>query len=132
MTFVFVYGTLRRGEPLHYMMRDAKFVSEGRIADDHFLALYDLGPYPAVSICRDDVRHEVLGELYECDQILIDRLDRVESEGSLYHRHTKLIQRDDDNTWVPAEIYIMYRDRLGPGARLIPSGDWKNVVEASV
>jgi gamma-glutamylcyclotransferase (GGCT)/AIG2-like uncharacterized protein YtfP len=71
---LFVYGTLRRGFPLHrYLSDKARFVGPGTITG----ILYDLGEYPG-AVPSD--HGEVKGELYELEpgSIYLDELDRIE------------------------------------------------------
>ena len=71
---LFVYGTLRKGFPLHrYLSGQARFIGAGTIRG----ILYDLGEYPGVVHSENG---EVQGELYELETgaKLLSKLDRVE------------------------------------------------------
>lgn len=72
---VFVYGTLKRGFPLHEWIASETFVSEARLGG---FTLLSLGPYPALVRTQDDENYEVAGELYEIDQSRFNQLRKME------------------------------------------------------
>lgn len=71
---VAVYGTLKRGESNHGVMRSANaaFRGEDTLAG---MALYDLGPYPAA---RPHPALETRVEIYEIDAAMLSILDTLE------------------------------------------------------
>lgn len=79
--YLFVYGTLRRGQLLHHELvrAQAEFVGEGRMRG----RLYDLGRYPAAMAQGSQV---IAGELYRLPEpeAAFRRLDAV--EGRQYRR----------------------------------------------
>ena len=97
MNYVFVYGTLKRGEQNHVLLTGSEFVDVGYVRG---CVLFDLGGCPAMmpggNRQTDEVTHIAKGEIYAVpDEVFNDtlaRLDRLESEGSLYLR-VKLIVR---------------------------------------
>jgi gamma-glutamylcyclotransferase (GGCT)/AIG2-like uncharacterized protein YtfP len=90
MNYVFVYGTLKRGEANHQILRDATYVTQGYAKG---FVLYDLGGCPAMmpgAVVGDRVEQSAMGEIYaiedeDFDDILCS-LDRLEGEGQLYIR----------------------------------------------
>jgi gamma-glutamylaminecyclotransferase len=109
---IFVYGTLRRGQPNHAQMGRARFVRRATTAPRY--QLVDLGSYPAL---LEDGETAVHGEVYEVDEPQLPQLDAFEDVPSLYQRK-------------PVEIpglsvlgYVMRRETAGD-ARAIASGDW--------
>lgn len=72
---VFVYGTLRRGFPLHHHLTDQspKFIDNGTIR----ARLYDLGEYPGARL-SDLASDEVDGEVYELLPEQLRALDEIE------------------------------------------------------
>jgi gamma-glutamylcyclotransferase (GGCT)/AIG2-like uncharacterized protein YtfP len=76
---LFVYGTLRRGAPMHGLLSEGlRFVSPARVRG----RLYDMGAYPAFVDAADDASR-VLGELFEFTEDperLLEVLDRYEGE----------------------------------------------------
>lgn len=81
LAYLFVYGTLRRGQPLHHELVTARaeFVGEARMRG----RLYDLGRYPGALAEGEQV---IAGELYRLSEppAAFRRLDAV--EGSEYRR----------------------------------------------
>lgn len=78
---VFVYGTLLRGEPNHYILEHACFVREARTPA--VFTLRDMGAFPALLA---DGSTAVLGEVYDVDAATLARLDRLEGHPRLYRR----------------------------------------------
>ena len=76
---VFVYGTLKRGQPNHHWLAGAP--CQGLVRLENVL-LHDLGPFP-MAIHGDGV---VVGELYQIDAEMLASLDRLEGVPRLYQR----------------------------------------------
>ena len=110
---LFVYGTLKRGQPLHYLLEKAVFLGEGWVKG--FL-LFDLGDYPAVR--PGNSSRKVYGELYAIPPDLLKILDQVEDE---YYRQK--IPVFTSQGVVKAWIYI-YKENL-PLKLLLPKGRWE-------
>lgn len=73
---VFVYGTLKRGFPLHEWVEDQKFVSECQILD---YTLISLGAYPAlVKVEGITSSCGVAGELWRIDEGRFNQLRKME------------------------------------------------------
>lgn len=78
--YIFVYGTLMRGQCNHErFLKDKDFIADGRI--DGFKN-YDLGSYPGIVFGSG----QVAGELYSVDDETLESLDELECEGDLYLR----------------------------------------------
>lgn len=124
--YLFVYGTLRRGQPLHFYLKGGKsrFVGEGRIAG----RLFDLGEYPgAISDTKrfSTVRGEV-HELLTPDETLIvlddvEGFDRKRPERSLFERKQVSVKLEDGRR-LDAWVYFYRRPLLT--ATEIPDGDF--------
>jgi gamma-glutamylcyclotransferase (GGCT)/AIG2-like uncharacterized protein YtfP len=71
---LFVYGSLRRGQPNHHQLRGAKFVAVARTLAEHALA--ELDGYPL--LVPGSV--PVAGELFELEIGALTRLDAFEGE----------------------------------------------------
>ena len=113
---VFVYGSLRRGNP-HPMSERfpaSKFVSAGRIKG----RLYDLGDYPGVQTKDSD--SFVTGEVYEVDQATLDKLDEFETTSHYLRKPTDIFLEAERKTgWVYEPDPEHYELQA-----LISSGDW--------
>lgn len=113
---LFVYGTLRRGQPAHGLLAGAHLVAQ--IGSSDGWELLDLGRYPAATLGRG----RILGELYQIDQACLARLD--DYEGRDYARIT--MQTELGPAWI-------YRYRKPPSrASRVPGGDWSSYVRQSL
>ena len=117
-TRLFVYGTLRRGAPMHALLEgEARLVGPARFAG----RLYDLGAYPGVvDGSRRDVVH---GELYdllpERRNQLLDALDRY--EGRAFERAVRTVTGPEGGA-THAFVYLFLGDLSG--GRRLRSGDF--------
>ncbi len=110
--FLFVYGTLKRGQPLHYLLEGAEFVGEGFVEG---FALYDLGSYPAA---RPRKGRRIRGEVFVVeDETLLEVLDEVEDE----YRRTKVRVKLEGEE-VEAFMYV-YEEEL-PEELLVEGESW--------
>lgn len=117
---LFVYGSLRRGEPMFDALgldEALEYVSEGTFRGE----LYDLGDYPG-AVAADGV---VRGEVYRIKDVsILEALDRYEEfdprdpRGSLFVRH--LIHVPEAGA---AWTYLYNGSR--EDGRHIPSGQWR-------
>jgi gamma-glutamylcyclotransferase (GGCT)/AIG2-like uncharacterized protein YtfP len=80
-TILFVYGTLKRGQRNHGLMREARYLGEAVTAP--LYTLLDLGPFPGMIPGGSTPIH---GELYEVGPGLLARLDRHEGVPRFYVR----------------------------------------------
>jgi len=109
---LFVYGTLRHGEPGHALLRGAALLGKARTEPE--FTLLDLGEYPAIVAGG---RTAVAGELYEVDDALLLELDRYEDVPELYLRVERVVGG------APAVIYVLRAEHTR-GLPEIASGDW--------
>jgi gamma-glutamylcyclotransferase (GGCT)/AIG2-like uncharacterized protein YtfP len=104
---LFVYGTLLAGMRLHERLAEAHCLGPAIIRGK----LLDLGAYAGL-VEGDSV---VIGEIYEIDLPLLERLDHVEGfrpddpAGSLYLRKDVRVRRFADGTTVDAATYYFSR-----------------------
>jgi gamma-glutamylaminecyclotransferase len=80
---LFVYGTLKRGEPRHRFLAGQTFIA---VASTRPLyRLYNLGEYPG--LVPSPVGLSVQGELWDVDEACLKHLDQVEGcDLGLYRR----------------------------------------------
>lgn len=127
MTFVAVYGTLRRGERNHPLMDGAEYLGTGFVAGAIHLVTAEVErayPYPALV---EGGEGRVLVELYRLmDTVSLVALDALEGHhpadetGDEYVRRTVPIL---DGPVDRAEAYV-YRGPASELAGVIASGDW--------
>jgi gamma-glutamylcyclotransferase (GGCT)/AIG2-like uncharacterized protein YtfP len=111
---LFVYGTLRQGANNPCENYGGKYVYTTTISG---AVLYDLGSFPGLKLTLDGPTTLVVGDVYEVDQSIIERLDQYEGyrpdnpENSLY------IRRE-----LPDFYVYEFNDKWE--GTLIPGGDW--------
>jgi gamma-glutamylcyclotransferase (GGCT)/AIG2-like uncharacterized protein YtfP/cation transport regulator ChaC len=117
--FVFVYGTLRKHERNHSLLKHASLIAEQAWTNGE---LFDTGyGYPMLKPSKNQ---KVYGELYEVDQDQLKKLDVLEDyqvgrSDNLYDRVIQDIFTD--NGKMQANVYVSGKACKTP----IPSGDWK-------
>lgn len=123
---VAVYGTLRRGEGNHGLLRDAAFVGQGRVSG---YKMVSNGGFPAV-YATDDVDDEIVVEVYEVNESQLLRLHGLEGFRSHDNKWYDLgVVTVVENTDGQSALYhgaFIYRWTMDEcdGLRPIPSGDW--------
>lgn len=113
---VFVYGSLRRGGAGAMTNRfpDSKFIAGAVVSG----SLYDLGPYPGLVLDESD--SHVVGEVYEVDDELLNRLDAFEASSHYLRKQVEISLGDQRKMcWVYEPDPAFYSLQ-----RLITSGDW--------
>jgi gamma-glutamylcyclotransferase (GGCT)/AIG2-like uncharacterized protein YtfP len=117
---VFVYGTLRKGEPFSYLLKEAQFAGYDKVSG---FIMRDLGEYPMI-FEREDPRLKIIIEVYKIDYHLLQQLDNLEEyiendENSLYIRQTvySLSGRS-------GYIYYGKDENKYLSYNIIPGGDW--------
>lgn len=110
---LFVYGTLRRGEPAHGLLARARYL--GAASTAAAFELVDFGAYPA--LVRGGAL-SVMGELYEIDERTLASLDAYEGCPDLFTREQIMLAGGG-----LCEAYLMPRERA-LGRPRIASGDW--------
>lgn len=112
-TWVFVYGTLKKGFRNH-PVNDGRRV-EGEFETAERLPLYLVGrrrlPW---LVDRPGDGHHVVGELYEVDPPALARLDELEQIGrpGWYVRRTIAIRPKGTLRTMPAQVYFGVPERL--------------------
>jgi gamma-glutamylcyclotransferase (GGCT)/AIG2-like uncharacterized protein YtfP len=91
-TLLFVYGTLKRGQPNHARLQGARWLGEAWLEG---ACLYDLGPFP-MAIAAEG---RVTGELYAVPLEVLPLVDAFEGCPRLYQRHW-LPLADGRQAWV--------------------------------
>jgi gamma-glutamylcyclotransferase (GGCT)/AIG2-like uncharacterized protein YtfP/cation transport regulator ChaC len=116
---VFVYGTLRKHERNHHLLKDSTLIAEQVWT---YGELFDTGcGYPMLKPSQD---HKVFGELYEVNQNVLEKLDELEDyqvgrNDNLYDRVLQKVYTDKGER--QAFVYVSVKACKTP----IPSGDWK-------
>ena len=78
---VFVYGTLKRGCPLHAAISGCQFSGTYRTANRYPMLI--AGPrYAPMMLDQPGVGHRIIGELYVVDSLALSKIDGLESIGT--------------------------------------------------
>ncbi|XP_011310621.1 putative gamma-glutamylcyclotransferase CG2811 isoform X2 [Fopius arisanus] len=87
---VFVYGTLKSGQPNHELLISssngyAKFIGIGKTLNKYPLVIASKYNIPFL-LKQPGVGHQVLGEVYDVDSKMMDKLDELEEHPRFYLR----------------------------------------------
>lgn len=99
MKYLFVYGSLMKGEKASCILENCKYCGKYILRD---YAMYNLGEYPGIVPQKGE---NVLGEVYRISESIIPQLDRYEVEGSLYIRKTVAVSKSDKQIYAMSYIY---------------------------
>lgn len=106
---IFIYGTLKQGEPNHYLLEDSEFL--GVYETPPAYTLYDFGTSPGLVEGNDTI----VGEVYRISDEVLAKLDVFEDVSVEYRRDT--IETPFGEAW----IYLYLGTEQG---QAIESGDW--------
>jgi gamma-glutamylaminecyclotransferase len=109
---LFVYGTLRYGQPGHALLRGAPLLAEVHTAAR--FTLVELGGYPALV---EGGQTAIVGEIYEVEADILTELDRYEDVPEMYQRVSMRIAGHD------VLVYALPTERAAGRPRLA-DGDW--------
>jgi len=121
--YVFVYGTLRKGERNHYLLEGAELIAQQAWTKGR---LFDTGlGYPAL---KESMADKVYGELYLVSNAQLHRLDELEgyhqdSRNNLYNRKNQVVFYDAGK--IAAYLYFIAEHHENMLRDQIQSGDWK-------
>ncbi|KAL5287592.1 GGACT family protein [Megaselia abdita] len=107
MSRVFVYGTLKKGEPNHYWLTKpengvSKFISEGTTVTKFPLVIGTRFNIPFI-LDKKGSGNEVEGEVYEVDEKMMSNLDILEDYPEYYDREKqdiKLSNNEVTSCWL--------------------------------
>ena len=118
--YVFVYGTLRRGQvrDVNRLRPTPLFIGNGQVKG----TLYDLDSYPGLCLKGEQ---QVQGEVYQITPELEQQLDEIEEvwpkqSGEYAKRDTRLNCEGVELTCLVYEV----SDARSQGCSVIESGDW--------
>lgn len=119
---VFVYGTLREGEPNHRIVRGRLLAPVERAVTEPGWALYDLGPYPAMAATSNGVGC-VYGDLVVVDEATLAVLDRFEGVDVGHYQRVAISVHNADGDDCSAWAFVQDLRQVRGAPRLTP-GDW--------
>lgn len=111
---LFVYGTLRKGFPNHFLLEGAAFGGAAKTKERY--ALYvDRIPY----VTRAAEISGIIGEVFEVNRVLLERIDRLEGHPRWYHREEVAVVMEHGKE-LSAWMYF----NKSPRGRVVESGDY--------
>lgn len=114
---VFVYGTLRRGGPSHYILADSEFL--GPHETEPLYTMFRLGQFPAV-VVRGET--SIVGEVYRIGDEVLALLDELECYPQVFSRQK--IPTPSGQAW----MYVY--NRLVGTDESVGHGDWLRFLES--
>ncbi len=111
---IFIYGTLMKGEFYHPLIESQIYAGESVIKGFN---LYSLGSYPGIRPSKFNER-EVHGEIYLIDTPTLDKVNRLEGEGTLYRLQFVEVNINDKNVIAGVYVYnskALRRNRIFSG-----------------
>lgn len=130
MSYVFVYGSLKRGFENHALLEGCEMITRTRTKKKSY-QMISLESFPAVML---DGKNAIEGELYSVDMMTLAYLDMLEGNGYLYER--KLVElKSGHKAWmyclVPGVLFEHNQRRVltlhGIQSWLSPSQDKPDV-----
>lgn len=121
--YVFVYGTLRKNESNHNLLKEATLIARQAWTNGR---LFDTGlGYPAL---KESMNDKVYGEVYLVSEEQLFRLDELEGyrpndRNNLYNRKKQVVFHDMVN--IEAYLYFIAEHNEPMLRNTIRSGDWK-------
>jgi gamma-glutamylcyclotransferase (GGCT)/AIG2-like uncharacterized protein YtfP len=104
-----------QGGVRHRVLAEQRFLGEGRTHPQY--ALYDLGAYPG--LVSSESGRMIHGELYEIDDSLIARLDRIEGAPDLFRLDPILIEDH------PGDVFAYFYQGSIDGCSRCAEDCWK-------
>lgn len=97
---VFVYGTLKRGEPNHHWLTkkengQSRFLGKGTTTVRFPLVVGTRYNIPFL-LARPGQGKHIQGEIYEVDQAMFGKLDQLEDYPNYYDREEQAIRTEQD------------------------------------
>lgn len=123
--YLFIYGSLKRGFSLSFLLKGAKFISEGHIRGPYKLYFHE-GGYPCL-ISGSFQKSKISGEIFliTCKNML-QEIDRVEGHPFEYKRDKVALYSSHlgENTALIGETYIYQSHEDLQLNHFIPSGNF--------
>lgn len=110
---VFVYGTLKRGEPNHHWLTKAengyaRFIAAGQTDEKFPLVMGTRYNIPFL-LDKPGVGHNIQGEIYEVDKSMFGNLDILEDYPNYYDREIQKITTTESREYVERNLILLIR-----------------------
>lgn len=108
--FLFVYGTLKRGDVRHFLLQGEKRYCEAVTLHPH--RLFNCGTYPGLVPCRSGL--QIRGEVYVVNDECLTACDEAEGVAAgLYARRMISVRPVNDKNALDAWAYLYLRSTKG-------------------
>jgi len=118
MQRVFVYGTLKRGEPNHEVIRDARNGSAeylGMAETVHRYPLVIASRYNIPFLVKaPDAGHKIIGEIFQVDETMLNFLDQFEGHPQYYERESIPIKWLDPPADSEESVWVYFLTKYKP------------------
>jgi len=114
---LFVYGTLMKDLPNHYLLETSTYLGKYKTVDKYVLSIDSGIPY----LSDKKKIYHIEGELYDVSDDILNELDSLEAEGEWYFRKPIKLYNDNDIICV-AQAY--HNDDNGIE---LSNGNFKNI-----
>jgi gamma-glutamylcyclotransferase (GGCT)/AIG2-like uncharacterized protein YtfP len=132
--YLFVYGSLRRGFPNHFLLEKSIYIGTYSTVDKYYMIGQVSKSFPYVlaeTEFEGQPSAHIIGELYDIDADVLKNLDDLEGHPDFYTR--RLVRATDElgNNIYSAYVYILENPEIIRGLKnndrfeLVPSGDWR-------
>jgi gamma-glutamylcyclotransferase (GGCT)/AIG2-like uncharacterized protein YtfP len=132
--YLFVYGSLRRGFPNHFLLEKSIYMGTYSTVDKYYMIGQVSKSFPYVvaeAEFEGQPSTHIIGELYDIDADVLKDLDDLEGHPDFYTR--RLVRATDElgNNIYSAYVYILENPEIIRGLKnnnrfeLVPSGDWR-------
>lgn len=116
--YIFVYDTLKKGDPNHFRLQSSEFVCSTKTADKY--VMLDLGKFPGVIKPESTpglTANHIQGEVYNITEKTLGKLDAY--EGEWYFREE--IQLENEKA-----AWMYFLKEVPPmNYKIVTDGNWK-------
>lgn len=119
---VFVYGTLKRGQPNASIFKYCKAECLGLDTITGAFDMLDLGSFPAlIPDLEENLSTKIYGEIWAGDDEMLAVLDQLEGHPTFYKRKKVWSDEMKKRVWV----YFLEEEWTGEADDVLVSGCWK-------
>eukprot|EP00092_Neocalanus_flemingeri_P057389 GFUD01068200.1.p1 GENE.GFUD01068200.1~~GFUD01068200.1.p1 ORF type:complete len:156 (+),score=57.77 GFUD01068200.1:70-537(+) len=115
---VFVYGTLKKGEPNHHWLSSPEngvqqFKGQAITVNQFPLVIASRYNIPYL-MDKAGVGNKIMGEIYEVDEKMLEKLDELEDHPRYYERRIEKVTKVDTKEEMSCWIYLLkkYKEEM--------------------
>jgi len=112
---VFVYGTLKNGQPNHHWLSQTDngyqaFLGQAASVNKFPLVIASRYNIPYL-LDKPGTGHNIYGEVYEVDEKMLGKLDELEDHPTYYERRLEKVSMMEDKQEMTCWIYILKKHK---------------------